>query len=626
MKEPNARPAPRSLPSEQLADPESESGVVATSQARELNPLHAALRRLSLFGDLGDDELASLARVATVAEHAKRTCLFRRGDPGGALLIVLSGVVEIVVEREGTEPVRLCTFQSGDFFGEMSLFDGQPRSATAITLVDSTLLAIDREALMSQLTPLMASRIMAEIAGRVRRTDATVSQLLEKVSRAAHSGDPNSAVAVELDVIKTLYRRTEEIAADTLARADKRALEVMARADEVAGDLQKQATRVTNLLKRWVAPVCCALGLALSWFGLQSFSALKDKLAEIDKLHAQTVQKGAEVSAVLASSNAMAAQLQTTYRRVRVLEETMGELRSVREASGIDRPIDNPEQLKRAALNHEQAKRELRDRYLSRGEAGAQYERFEPDVIFEAVDTYVTLAMAGGDDGLLWLSTSERSELLGALSYVLINLPDVPDATQPGHAGLLLDRKVRDMVAFVATDADSAQLQKFTGDLNEALQAARLSRARDNLVLTLAELGVGSAKVRQLLSEMLESKRPWRAAPAAIALAKLADKQAFEYLLRQLQEEPAAAYPVASLLAERGAPGLAQLVAKLNANDRLPQLTADIERVLRARQPRDCLEERYANYLLACLHGGCSTLPRDPESGSSCPSFSSTRH
>jgi hypothetical protein len=191
---------------------------------------------------------------------------------------------------------------------------------------------------------------------------------------------------------------------------------------------------------------------------------------------------------------------------------------------------------------------------------------------------------------------------------------------------LLLDRKVRDMVVYVAQGAESLQLKKLASELTDALENARLSRARDNLVLTLAELGVSSQKVLSLLEDMLESKRPLRAAPAAIGLAKLGDKRGFEYLLRQLEAEPAAAsYPAASLLAELGAPGIEQLATKVRQQSRAPQLTADIEHVLRGRAPRNCLEERYANYLIACLHGSCQ-LPAATDPASGCPSFYGSRH
>ena len=440
------------------------------------------------------------------------------------------------------------------------------------------------------------------------------------MSRAAYA-NVNSAVSVELEAVKSLHRHTEQIAQDTLSRAEQRATEVMARADETSHQVRTQLESAWSVLKRRIVPLTALLFLGLLWFGLSSIRSLRARLDELQQMNAQVTSKSQELAGLVAASQAEATRLRATYARTRALEETVGELRAVRNAVGLGTEIDSPERLRRAALNYEQAKVEIRARYLSRTEAGPQYERFEPSVVFEAVDTYVTMVMGGGDDGQLSLSPAERTELLGALAYVLGNLPDVGDASQPGHAQLLFDRRARDTLALVAAGADYPQKRSLIAELTEELSSASIRRTRENLSLSLADLGERTVQSLDVLSDMQRSKRPWRSALGAMGMAKLGMRRGYDALVQGMRDDDGTAYPMAVLLAELGASGLSALSKKVNAHDHLPGLRADIERVLRAHTPSNCLEERYARHLLRCLRGPCSVLSADE----SCPSFSARR-
>ena len=102
------------------------------SDAHALDPKLQLLRQVSLFEELPEESLSALAAGATLKPYAKGRLIVRKGDASRSLLIVASGLVEAVLESQGTELVRLCEFRKGDYFGEMSLIDGAPRSATAI--------------------------------------------------------------------------------------------------------------------------------------------------------------------------------------------------------------------------------------------------------------------------------------------------------------------------------------------------------------------------------------------------------------------------------------------------------------------------------------------------------------
>ena len=89
------------------------------------------LTEVPFFSLLDEQERAALAeRVDTVSKPAG-TALFNYGDPGDSLYIVRAGEVEIFFKNDTGERIVLETAGKGDFFGEISLLDGGPRTASA---------------------------------------------------------------------------------------------------------------------------------------------------------------------------------------------------------------------------------------------------------------------------------------------------------------------------------------------------------------------------------------------------------------------------------------------------------------------------------------------------------------
>jgi hypothetical protein len=112
------------------------------------------------------------------------------------------------------------------------------------------------------------------------------------------------------------------------------------------------------------------------------------------------------------------------------------------------------------------------------------------------------------------------------------------------------------------------------------------------------------------LLEMSQRANPWQAAATAIALAKLGSRDGFEFIHQRLNEyDPVTAYPVALMVAETGRPALAELVGSKPEED-LEFLVQSVSDVLDKRPPKNCLEERYADYLLRCLKGTLGTRDR----------------
>ena len=130
----------------------------------------ALLRRVVLFGALGDEMLAGLAAHLRRRTFKKDTMLFHEDQAGDALYIVESGRVRIFRSAESGEELTLEVLGPGDVFGEMALLDGLPRSASAATLEDSVLDTLSRDEFQRHLTasPEFASALLAYLSQRVR--------------------------------------------------------------------------------------------------------------------------------------------------------------------------------------------------------------------------------------------------------------------------------------------------------------------------------------------------------------------------------------------------------------------------------------------------------------------------
>lgn len=137
------------------------------------------LKETILFQDLEPDELEAIASIARKRQVPKGSILFYVDDPGNACYIVIDGKVKIVVNSgDGREHI-LGILGLSDLFGEMSLIDGQPRSATAIAVEDSSVLTIQREEFMRILAdhPGIAMKLLIVLSRRLRLTDAHVESL-----------------------------------------------------------------------------------------------------------------------------------------------------------------------------------------------------------------------------------------------------------------------------------------------------------------------------------------------------------------------------------------------------------------------------------------------------------------
>src|SRR5687767_12314626 len=100
------------------------------------------LKEVPLFESLGDVERADLAEKLDVVTAPAGQVLFHVNEPGDALFIVCTGEVEIFFKNDTGERIVLEVAARGDFFGELSLFDRGPRSASVVVTQDVELLRL----------------------------------------------------------------------------------------------------------------------------------------------------------------------------------------------------------------------------------------------------------------------------------------------------------------------------------------------------------------------------------------------------------------------------------------------------------------------------------------------------
>ncbi|MDD5724074.1 MAG: Crp/Fnr family transcriptional regulator [Syntrophales bacterium] len=133
----------------------------------------AFLQGVSLFQSLSHSDREVLAAALKHRSLKKGEALFRKGDEGTSLYIVRSGSVKIVFPSEMGDEVAAAVLSEGDFFGEMALLDGMPRSADVVALEPSELLALNQKDFLAFLKGNEGAilSIFSYLSMQLRRTD-----------------------------------------------------------------------------------------------------------------------------------------------------------------------------------------------------------------------------------------------------------------------------------------------------------------------------------------------------------------------------------------------------------------------------------------------------------------------
>ncbi len=138
-----------------------------------------ALSRCRLFAGMNGESLAVIARTLRARRFRRGEVLFHEGDPGDALLVVVTGAVKIIVPSEDGGEAILATLRRGDFLGELAVLDGAPRSAGAVALEPTEALALPRDQFLGLVAsePAIRDALLASLSHELRRLTTHVAEL-----------------------------------------------------------------------------------------------------------------------------------------------------------------------------------------------------------------------------------------------------------------------------------------------------------------------------------------------------------------------------------------------------------------------------------------------------------------
>jgi CRP-like cAMP-binding protein len=165
----------------------------------------ALLRDIGLFGGLDDESLRILAERLPTHKAEPGSTVIQEGDPSKEMFVVLGGELEVVKQSRSRHDVRVALIGPGDWFGEMSILDVQPRSASVRALAPTLLLRITTEHVEQLLYrrdvkayAILLMNVARELSRRLRVADGLVAQFVTSVSDAykgaALGGDRSGAV------------------------------------------------------------------------------------------------------------------------------------------------------------------------------------------------------------------------------------------------------------------------------------------------------------------------------------------------------------------------------------------------------------------------------------------------
>jgi CRP/FNR family cyclic AMP-dependent transcriptional regulator len=140
----------------------------------------SVLRAHPIFCDLEPEALDQLCRYAKHSTLKRGATIFSKGDPGNSLFAVISGTVKISISSADGRSAILNLIGTGDLFGEMSVLDGQARSADATANSSCEIFAIDRRDFLPFLAsqPALAMKFITLLCTRLRWTSDQVEQII----------------------------------------------------------------------------------------------------------------------------------------------------------------------------------------------------------------------------------------------------------------------------------------------------------------------------------------------------------------------------------------------------------------------------------------------------------------
>jgi len=160
---------------------------------------------IPLFAELSSKEIRGLLEFSEKRKYPRGSIVVYRGDVGDVLYLIMKGKVKVVLSSQDGKEIILNTLQAGNYFGEMSVLDHMPRSATVVTMENCEFLVITRKVLTDQIegNPEVALKLLSEMSRRLRETD-------EQINSLAHLDVRGRLAQTLLKLLKKTDTRKEE--------------------------------------------------------------------------------------------------------------------------------------------------------------------------------------------------------------------------------------------------------------------------------------------------------------------------------------------------------------------------------------------------------------------------------
>jgi CRP-like cAMP-binding protein len=182
---PSGKPAEiaiRQTPHERL----SAIGLRPVGRASEFaDEIHGLMARTPLFSGLDLEETRKLGAFMYVYEAPAGVTIIAEGETGDFMMLLMNGMVDVLRRNRYNFPSRIAVAHAGHALGEMSMFDGEPRFASCVTLEPSRIAVLTRDAMMLVLhdEPRLGSKILLKLvqllSDRLRQTSAKLVSYLE---------------------------------------------------------------------------------------------------------------------------------------------------------------------------------------------------------------------------------------------------------------------------------------------------------------------------------------------------------------------------------------------------------------------------------------------------------------
>jgi CRP-like cAMP-binding protein len=161
-----------------------------------VSTLRDLIRKIDFFEPLDDKIVNQIARLCIPREYSAGDHVVRQGDPGLGLYFMTGGRVKVEIEANLSKTV-IAELEAGSFFGELSIIDNNPRSASVICLTDAACLLLTRDSFQKLVEkhPEILIPMVRALAARLRKADQRIGLHIAAANESAAGGAPSSGTS-----------------------------------------------------------------------------------------------------------------------------------------------------------------------------------------------------------------------------------------------------------------------------------------------------------------------------------------------------------------------------------------------------------------------------------------------